>query len=346
MILGPGRRQVAGLSPGKAYIMNLTVFDSNALPAHLDDRARVSRWYDTYSATTLRNAEVSCLPDRPFSANWQFLQSDLVIIDRFDSTLERFSRRVAAQPVERFCLAFNTGQSRVSVAQRGRELVGGLNNAGFFCMADATDILGQGNGLSWIGMSLPRKSLLDRVPDADDLVLKPLDPANPALGYLRPYLGLIAGLDVMVNEPELAQYASAALVDLVALALGARREIAELAQRGGLRAARLQAVLAAIKKGFTDPAFSANDVGLKLGVSSNYVQKLLHETGSNFTERVLELRLQKSRSMLASPQHYDVKVSEIAYVCGFNEISYFNRCFRRRFGAAPNEYRGKRHPVD
>lgn len=326
--------------------MNLTVFDSAALPADLDDRARFSRWYDTYRSTTLRDAEVSCLADRPFSAKWQFLQSDLVVVDRFNSTLERFSRRAAAQPVERFCLAFNAGQSLVSVAQRGRELVGGLHNAGFFCMADATDILGEGNGLSWIGMSLPRQALLDRIPHADDLVLKPLDPANPALGYLRAYLGLIAGLDVIVNQPELSGHAGAALVDLVALSLGASREVAELAQRGGLRVARLQAVLAAIRKGFADPAFSANGVGLALGVSSNYVQKLLHETGSNFTERVLELRLQKARAMLAGAGHYDVKVSEIAYLCGFNEVSYFNRCFRRRFGAAPNEYRGNKPQAD
>lgn len=321
-------------------------FQFERMPAHLDDSARFSLWYDTYSTTTLRSADVSRLPDRPFSANWRFLQSDIATIDRFDSSLERFSRRVAAQPVERFCIAFNAGASCLKVTQRGRELVGGENNAGFFCMTDAVDIVGQTDGLSWIGMSLPRKDLLDRVPNADDLVLEPLDPASPALRYLRGYLGFIAGSDVMVAEPELVGHAGAALLDLVALSLGARREIAELAQRGGLRVARLQAVLAAIKKGFTDPAFSANDIGLKLGGSSNYVQKLLHETGSNFTERVLELRLQKSRSMLASAQHYDIKVSEIAYVCGFNEVSYFNRCFRRRFGAAPNEYRSKGHPVD
>jgi AraC-like DNA-binding protein len=34
-----------------------------------------------------------------------------------------------------------------------------------------------------------------------------------------------------------------------------------------------------------------------------------------------------------------MKVSDIAYACGFSEISYFNRCFRRRFGAAPSQYR-------
>jgi AraC-like DNA-binding protein len=32
-------------------------------------------------------------------------------------------------------------------------------------------------------------------------------------------------------------------------------------------------------------------------------------------------------------------VIEIAHACGFNEVSYFNRCFRRRFGDTPTQYR-------
>ena len=87
---------------------------------------------------------------------------------------------------------------------------------------------------------------------------------------------------------------------LAVLSLGAGREAAEIVRQGGLRMAKLPAVLAAVREGFSDPTFSANDVGLKLGVSANYVQKLLHESGSNFTERVIELRLQKARAMLAS----------------------------------------------
>ena len=227
--------------------MKQTVFNSSTLPAHLDDSARFSLWYDTYSTTTLRSADVYRLPDKPFSANWQLLQSDAVTVDWFDSTLQRFSRRAAKQPVERFCFAFNAGASRLKVAQRGRELVGGKNNAGFFCMAEATDIAVEADGLSWIGMSLPRKDLLERVPNADDLVLEPLDPANSALRYLQGYLGLVAGANVMTGEPELVRHAGAALLDLAALSLGAGREASEIARQGGLRMARLQAVLAAVR---------------------------------------------------------------------------------------------------
>ena len=59
----------------------------------------------------------------------------------------------------------------------------------------------------------------------------------------------------------------------------------------------------------------------KLRVTPRYVQKLLHDTGSSFTERVLELRLQKARAMIASPHHDRLMVREIASTCGFNEVS-------------------------
>jgi len=34
-----------------------------------------------------------------------------------------------------------------------------------------------------------------------------------------------------------------------------------------------------------------------------------------------------------------MRIGDIAYACGFNEVSYFNRCFRRRFACSPREHR-------
>jgi len=58
------------------------------------------------------------------------------------------------------------------------------------------------------------------------------------------------------------------------------------------------------------------------------------------SERVLELRLQKARAMLSDARNDRMKVSDIALACGFNEVSYFNRRFRARFGCSPTQYRG------
>ena len=35
------------------------------------------------------------------------------------------------------------------------------------------------------------------------------------------------------------------------------------------------------------------------------------------------------------------KLLDVAFACGFNDLSYFNRCFRRRFGLTPTAARGR-----
>jgi transcriptional regulator GlxA family with amidase domain len=132
------------------------------------------------------------------------------------------------------------------------------------------------------------------------------------------------------------------LLDLVALSLGAAGDVAELATMRGLRAARAREIVAEIKAGFADLAFSQGNLACKLGLSVRYVQDLLQETGLSFSERVLELRLLKARRMLADSRHDRMKVSDIAFASGFGSISHFNQCFRRRFGTTPRQYRGGR----
>lgn len=80
-------------------------------------------------------------------------------------------------------------------------------------------------------------------------------------------------------------------------------------------------------------------VARKLGLSPRYVQDLLQGTEAGFVERTAELRLQKARRMLRDPACDLMAIAEIAYACGFNEVPYFNRCFRKRFGASPRAFR-------
>ena len=190
-----------------------------------------------------------------------------------------------------------------------------------------------------VGLCIPRASLLERVANVEDLLVRPLDAAQPAARHLGQYVDFLLGCDGIADDPQLVAHINATLLDLVALSLGATGDVAAMAQMRGLRTARLQQVIAEIASGFTDPAFSPRAVARKLGVTARYLQKLLHETGAGFTERVLELRLQRARGLLTNRQHDHLKISDIAGQSGFNDISHFNHCFRRRFGASPTEYR-------
>ena len=129
------------------------------------------------------------------------------------------------------------------------------------------------------------------------------------------------------------------LMDLVSLGLGARGDTAVAARRGGVRAVRLQGVLMILERRFAEPDFSAQKLAAAAGLSERYVNELLYEAGASFTMRLLELRLRQAAEWLAKAG--DRRISDIAFGCGFNDLSYFNRCFRRRFGLTPSAARGR-----
>lgn len=221
---------------------------------------------------------------------------------------------------------------------RGKEVSVAPGQAVLRSWAEVTTFINP-SWMSFIGLSMPRTALAPLVKDIDDACMRLIPGGSDALRLLTSYVATLVE-DHTLAGPELRRLALAHVYDLAALALGATGDAAALAHGRGLRAARLREALVAIEAGFADPAFSPDNIARRLGVTPRYLQNLLHETGLSFTARVLELRLQRARSMLADPRHDRLKIAQIASVCGFNEIPYFNRCFRRRFGASPTQYRG------
>src|SRR5262249_42196532 len=190
----------------------------------------------------------------------------------------------------------------------------------------------------FITFRVPAAAVAPLVPDLRAVVAQRVLADSPALRLLVRYLEILQDTSALAT-PQLQHVVATHVYDLLALAVGATHEAAEIANGRGLRAARLQAVLAEIKAHFTEPKFSPVHVAKVIGVSPRYVQDLLHHTDMSFTERVMELRLQKARAMLAGAAHRHRKIIDIAYACGFGELSYFNRVFRRRYGDTPSGVR-------
>ena len=319
--------------------MNRVVFSSDALPAELDDNARFRRWRDLF-ASYHGSADIVRHPDRPFFARSEFLQFGTVGIIKSETTVTRFKRtpQQASDGSETYLIVFNAGTSPTAVKQNGKEVVHDPDRIWICSTAAAMDIQSE-TGRRWVGVSIPALQLAQMVRGAEALVTETLDPTGPAIRYLRRYVEFLLAADEVGDDGSLNGRLDATLLDLVALSLGANGDVAELARMRGLRAARVQAIVAEIRAGYADPGCSSALVARKLGLSQRYVNDLLLETGVSFTERVLELRLQKARAMLTDRRHDRMRIGDIAYASGFNEVSYFNRCFRRRFGCSPRELR-------
>jgi AraC-like DNA-binding protein len=129
------------------------------------------------------------------------------------------------------------------------------------------------------------------------------------------------------------------LADLVRLALAGEDARDRAADSRGVRAARLQMVLDDIARHYLDAGLRADHVACRLGVSPRYVHRLLEPTGRSFSEHVLDRRLALARRLLVEPGRTPLTVADVAYGCGFGDLSYFNRNYRRRFGETPSRTR-------
>ena len=111
------------------------------------------------------------------------------------------------------------------------------------------------------------------------------------------------------------------------------------ASEPGLKQLRTARICEAIAARFAEPGFSVATLAKKFFLSDRQIRDILHRTGAGFTERLLEARLTHARELIAQ-RHSGRKISDIAHSAGFSDLSYFNRVFRRRFGATPSDIRG------
>lgn len=80
-------------------------------------------------------------------------------------------------------------------------------------------------------------------------------------------------------------------------------------------------------------------VARSLGLSPNHVSRVFHrEGGTRFNDYVTAVRIERAKFML---KEYGSSLKEIAAHCGFRDVAYFCRVFRRVCKMTPTEYRLK-----
>jgi AraC-like DNA-binding protein len=180
-----------------------------------------------------------------------------------------------------------------------------------------------------------RELLRSRIADLDDLVARPIAKNNPALGLLTGYASVLDDQGELATA-ELRHAVSGHMYELAALVLGAKPE-PHLAD--GFRAARLKAVKEDILRKIVQRGLSVSEVARSHQISERYLRKLFAAEETTFTDFVREARLARAHQMLTDPRHLHRPIGAVAYDSGFGDLSYFNRAFRRRYGATPSDIR-------
>ncbi|RWP53381.1 AraC family transcriptional regulator [Mesorhizobium sp.] len=189
-----------------------------------------------------------------------------------------------------------------------------------------------------IAFRTPHDVLAPMVGNVEDAICKPIPSTVDSLRLLVSYAATLEDVDQPLT-PAVANLAATHIQDLVALAIGATRDAAVIAEGRGLRAARLKAVKADIVSNLGYHDLTVGAVALRQGVTPRCVQKLFETEGRTFSSFVLDQRLARARRLLSDPRYADWTISSIAFEAGFGDLSYFHRAFRRLYGATPSDIR-------
>ncbi len=196
-------------------------------------------------------------------------------------------------------------------------------------------------GVRGVSLRISRQAARSIAPDAEKLLNRAirLDEAAFAIlsSYLVSLLSASRGLSASV-----ARLADLQVRELLAHVYDPAGDLARGEAYGGIKAARLQAVVREIALRLGDPDLSAASVGRRLHLSERYVQQLLEGAGHSVSRYVRESRLKCARQLLRDPLCSRLRVSDIAAMAGFNDLSHFNRSFRSYYGETPNDVRRAR----
>ncbi len=311
-------------------------FSSDALPK----ADRFDLWRDVLTRKLLRVA-MDPLTDAPFEAE-AALRSQHGVTIALGGTGPSISfrtREIVANDNDDMVLIANL-DDRFVIDAGDAELTLGPGDATLVTCTEAGRYVRPSGG-KLLCVRLPRRALSLVTPDPEDRAFRLIPAAHGPLRLLLAYASAVCASDeVSIPEP-MSRFVVEHVRDLVALALGARGDAAEMAAARGGRAANLKAVKSAIEARIGPTSFSVEDVAAEVGVSPRYVRKLLESEGNSFSGYVTGRRLERAHGMLTSPRSAGLTISAIAYDVGFGDLSYFNRAFRRRFERTPSEARAE-----
>jgi AraC-like DNA-binding protein len=85
---------------------------------------------------------------------------------------------------------------------------------------------------------------------------------------------------------------------------------------------------------WNDPQFDVGNFGKQVGLSrSQFYRKISSVTGLSPNEFIREYRLEKALNLIETQKG---NVAQITYETGFNNPSYFSKCFQKRYGVLPS----------
>lgn len=226
-------------------------------------------------------------------------------------------------------------RGRSIALQKGQEIGFGDGDAILLSCAEASFAIVRPSTAEFMGIRVPRKAIAPLVQGLDGRMRR-VAGETAILRLLTRYVHAIP--EILAESPGGSPVVTNHLYDLIALSLGTSQAASP---DQGVRAARFRAVQSDIAANLNDECLTVADIAERHGVTSRYIHKLFAIEGTTFTHYVVEQRLALAYRMLRDQRYAKRSITSIAYDIGFNDLSYFNRTFRRHYGATPSDIRNE-----
>jgi AraC family transcriptional regulator, positive regulator of tynA and feaB len=139
-------------------------------------------------------------------------------------------------------------------------------------------------------------------------------------------------------DPMSSELAIEHAMAITAFALNQSKDPAPKANRSQRLLAHAKSYLVAH---LNDPELGTQQLAEDLGLSVRYIQTLFAASQTSVGQWILDQRLQQCRQDLLANSNSEDRIATIAFRRGFNDLSYFNRSFKRRFGMTPSQSRNQ-----
>ena len=314
------------------------VFDFDDFEPQMSYSKRYALWRDVF-IDQIGGCDVVPAEQEPFFSRSEYLPVGSIGVTRLAISMRSIERKTThlGDARDDILVGFN-GAGAVSGRHGSKDIEAKSGDLIVHTPAEPFHETYQGSYAAGTWLMLPR-AVLGNVIANPERMFGMISGQSAAARHLLHYCELLLGDDVPVRDPALDFRIETMLLDLVALTLGANRDVTHLAKERGLRAARLMAIKADIRQNMGHSDFAVGAVARRHGVSTRYIHMLFEGEGKTFSEYVQDQRLREAHRLLTSSAYADTRIGEVAYAVGFSEQSTFNRLFKRAFGATPSDVR-------
>jgi AraC family transcriptional activator of tynA and feaB len=252
-----------------------------------------------------------------------FFDTAIVALDA--RYVQRSARSIRQDPGEHlFLLIQDEGHCRVEQGERSACLA-----PGDMFLVDSvrpSSFIYDGAPSNQVSLHMPRDEMLHRFGAActNGVAISRNDPL---------WLAMRAVITKLLAEPAATPQLSEAFLCL----MGAYLQGVETRETARPSETLLSRALAMIDRHCADPTFGPSELARRLNVSERMLQRHFQPLGETPGHRLLNRRLELAHTRLATPRpaHPASGIATVAFDAGFNDLSYFYREFRKKYGATP-----------